>query len=141
MESTEELVEAVGLLTDEGFGEDSFTVTAPLNVLTNPKNVVPISEGLQITRDGTYEISYNMDVQFDQIGEDVAAYVQLNGTADLFGLTGTSWTADGTLQPAVNTARITFGAGDELRLAVSVFAAPGILTIAPGAKLTVRRVS
>jgi len=140
MESTEELVEAIGALTDEGFGGDSFTVTAPLNVLTNPKNIVPVSEGLQITRDGIYEISYNMDVRFDQVGEDVAAYVQLNGTADLFALTGTHWTADGAFQPAVNTARITFGADDELRLAVSVFVTPGTLTIAPGAKLTVRRV-
>ena len=140
MESTGALAESVGTLVDEGFDVFSFSVTAPLNILIDPKNVIPVADGLQITRDGLYELSYNMDVQFSRVGEEVVAYVQRNGTADLYALTGIYWLADGALQPAANTARFTLAAGDELRLAVGVFVTPGLLTIAPGATLSVRRV-
>jgi len=122
-----------------GFLSPAATETAPLNVFANMKNVLPVSEGLEITRDGLYEISYKADVLFDQPGAEVAVYVQLNGTA-LFAQTGVEWPSDGvTARTAFNTARMALSAGDVLRLGVSVFT-PGLLTIEPGATLAVKRI-
>jgi len=126
------------LVPTPGFTEEAQTVIVPLDEFTNLKNVLPAIDGLEITRDGLYEISYNMDLQFDQPGANLAVYAQVNGS-ERFAQTGVTLHADTTVQTAFNTARIALAAGDVVTLAISVFDW-SLFTILPGAALTVKRI-